>query len=418
MAMVIITTVMRVKNKDTMYISLFFNMTILGVNFLVPLLIIPIISKYYSFTDLNEYLFFQSLLALISMISDWGFSTTGVKELASKVNKKDKLDCLFEIVQFRVFIFIILFFSVFIILSLFRHESNLNMGSLILLSALSFSISPIFYLQYEDKMKCYSIFNLISKITFIFTVYYVSYNQYQFEYIGTLFFICYTIVPFVFLSYIFYQNKRYISYVTIKRTLAIGKNNTGFLIASVCSSSYRIFPVMIAGFFFPLSIEFSAYAIVDRIIRGLSSLIQPISQTMLPIILKKGSSVKIFLSYIFLGISMSIFIFLFGAYIIEFMARDDDVLIIGREYINILAIIPFFVCVSNYFGNQRLIVEGYISELNLTLRVISLFSLVYFIAIYILKLKFVNFMYVSIFSELFVLLGFVYACATKRISVI
>ena len=219
---------------SSVFLSLFFNVTILAVNFLVPLLVIPIIGKYYDFIYLNEYLFFQSSLAFLSIISDWGFSTTGIKELSVKFNEKDRIKCFFEILVFRFLAFIVSFTSLILLLYIFRVESNFLFGVFILLSGLSFAISPIFYLQYQNKMKFYSMWNFISKLIFILGTYLIGLYECDFSYIGILFFVCYFIVPFMFVFILCRANINIIAKIKLVDVLSIGRNYVGFLIASIC----------------------------------------------------------------------------------------------------------------------------------------------------------------------------------------
>ncbi|ENX3948374.1 oligosaccharide flippase family protein [Photobacterium damselae] len=396
--------------------GLFFNMLILAANFLIPIIIIPIISKNYQDYYLSYFLFSQSLLSIMMILIDWTFSTTGVKELNNCKSELEQISLFINISLLRITIFIALVLIIFIWVYINEQESILIDCSPILLSAISFAISPIFYLQFKEKIKIYSILNATSKLLFILFTIIITQHNLDFYLIPLLFFLSMVSVPlFYWLKYFLQIRKEYIfeRYEIIR----LFKTYFPFMLASLSSSTYRVFPVVIGGVFGVGMSSFTAYAVVDRIVRGASSLIQPLSQTILPLILKDGFKKSFFYIYLCFGFLLSVILFCFGRFILEVLIKDQNVITIANDYLYYLSIVPLIISISSYLGNQRLIVYSEINIMNKVLFLISIFSCLYLIVVFFYIKQINSLIYLNIIAESLVLLGFFYGCRTKKINI-
>jgi PST family polysaccharide transporter len=354
-------------------------MSILGANFLVPIFVMPIISKAYGGLILEQYLYAQVLLAFCSVIVDWSFSTTGIKELRKA---KDEVQTAIDIIAFRILVYVILF-SLVVVYNLITYKyDDFAILLIILMSGISVAISPVFYYQYKESIKGYAIINVISKCLFLVICVYLSNRSDGLLYILLAFFISQVFSPLLFLIRMLVTNPS-TNVLSLKNGLILGRKYFRYFTASLSSSIYRVFPSVLAGQLYQASPAYAPYLVADRVVRGGNSLLQPLTNTLLPIVLKNGLSKFAFIPYLLLGILLSSIYLLFGTEMTKILVVDDNFNFNESNKIySILWVMPVIISMSSYLGNQVLLVKGKLDYIAKVIAASALFFYRCFISIF------------------------------------
>ncbi|NQZ94143.1 MAG: oligosaccharide flippase family protein [Moritella sp.] len=143
--------------KNICYLSM-----VKGVDFLIPLMLIPFVLKHIGF---EQYGIFSLSLILfnfgISLI-DFGHSLTAIKEIAGK-DSNDEESIINQVISFR-FLFSILVSSLWFISSLFFDEVSSLIVAIFSIALIIESLSLSFYFHAKQEMKIVSLVQLLSRI--------------------------------------------------------------------------------------------------------------------------------------------------------------------------------------------------------------------------------------------------------------
>lgn len=149
-----------------------------GLNALAPILLLPISSNLFGVDEFAKLVYFQSIVGLIIVISDYGFTITGIKEASLAQNNPRVINKLFNEIKFTK-IFLLLSGGVILYLYLKTMTNKVDATSdvfvffLVFLSLAVQSILPNWLYQGTKENKKAALINFISKIVLALLVYFV-----------------------------------------------------------------------------------------------------------------------------------------------------------------------------------------------------------------------------------------------------
>lgn len=336
------------------------------VNFLFPLLSVPYLSRVLSVEHFGVIFLSYAYANYLGIICDYGFSITGVKDVATCRGDQEelfkKVNAIFYAKTF-LFIFAICF-GVVGILSIAKLKAEWFCYAISLLSLIYNAYYPLWFFQGQERMFYITIINLLSKSSSLLLIFIFIKNDQQ--YVMVIFFtalmnIVSVIIAQLILLKVWGFRYRYPDFLYIKQQI---KEGFIIFISTVAISLYTTSNTFFLGVF--ASERYVAYyASAERIVSGVQSLLSPVVQSLFPYLAKLVDEDKVaglaFLKKVFLRISLLTFT---TSCLLFIFAPDIVRLLLGSKYsdsvivLRIMAFIPFIVGMSNVLGLQTMIPFG------------------------------------------------------------
>lgn len=178
------------KNKDLKSVIInFISLGLInGVNFIVPILIIPYLVKVVGVENYGKYAFIFAFIFYFLYISQFGFSLTAVRDIAKNRENKSEINLIFnKVLNTKIFILIICFIIICILtlsVSQLYDEKFLVFSTFLIV--VGDVISPVWLFQGMEKMKYITIINVIAKLTYIILVILFIQQESDYIFIGLL----------------------------------------------------------------------------------------------------------------------------------------------------------------------------------------------------------------------------------------
>lgn len=298
-----------------------------GLNYLLPLLVLPYLIKTLSVEAFGIYSFAFAFSQFILLLVDFGFNISATKKIAE--NNKDTIlirNIFWIIITIKFFLSIVSFFiTVVLILSIskIRFYSDAILWSFLMVLGTVFF--PLWWFQGLNKMRQMSVINAVSKLMsypliFIFVKKSNDYNNaiilqslsFILASVFSLFYIWKT-HPFYFEKYEFRNKKDYIN--EIKDSFGIFLSNSSI---SLYTNSLTIF----LGFF-STNYNVGLFGAMERIVRVVCfGVMAPINQASFPIIVQMKKVNFSGAKRLFRIIVLAVFVIMVLAYLFFYFSEN------------------------------------------------------------------------------------------------
>ncbi|MCS6985088.1 MAG: oligosaccharide flippase family protein [Leptospiraceae bacterium] len=343
--------------------SLFF---LQGVNYLLPFLSMPYLTRVLGPESFGILSFYQSLTQFFMIFADYGFYLLAPREIAIVRDRADLLNRGFSeffFAKLLLFCFIAFLYSS-LVLFVPRFEQNPQVGLLFLFMILGHALFPQWYFQGIEKMHYIALGNFISKFIFILPIFFIVTSPEDLFWVPLLWGGGYISAAIFGLTIAFVQEKARLQ--KVNAFAIFEKIRAGFplFLSSLSSISYTSLTPVLLGLWSSHS-EVALYTLADRIVAIAKTTLQPLQQALYPYMARKVAFQKersyvalraLFFFMGLIGLSMSLFLFLLS---------EEIVLLLGggqfqkaSPILALLSIHPFLVACSGVLGVQILLNLG------------------------------------------------------------
>lgn len=335
------------------------------VRLVLPLLLIPVLTKRISADDFGVYMYTMSFSAWLAILIEYGFNISSTREIAC-ANGVEHVTSIVTGTQSAKLLLIIatIPFLLFAICLIPVFDGHTFWAIVAWLLGILTALSPIYYFQGRENLKFVGYAEVLSGLVMLGAVYFMIHDSQDF-YLLAFIILAARILSLLILSWRMYSGKN----IEIRNLLNFGqgidrlKNGFNIFVFQAAVSLYTSFNVVFLGFFCS-PVQVGIYASAERLMRAGIGFMGQFSNAIFPrlnalnakdpVKMKKLRS-KVLISFFVMGICGMLFTWVISPTVVNYMFAEhaNDVL----EVLEILAVIVPAIALSNVLGFQYLLVD-------------------------------------------------------------
>ena len=334
-------------NEKKVVAKNYFALVVLqGLNYLLPLIIIPFLQRKLGTETFGLVMFAQALMVFCVLITEYGFNTTATREIAIlKENKQDFSNVYFNVFWARVFLLLVVFIILVTIVFLFdKFSKNWELYLLSYGLVVGQAIFPVWFFQGIEKMRLITIINVIAKVIFtlLIVIFITSTKDFlKVPLFNSIGFLIAGMISFVIsLKYVKWKKTNF------KEAKAFYYESTQVFIANISSSLYTALNTFLLGIF-GSDMLVGIYSSFEKLILAAKNMFVPIYQAIYPYLSRKTKvesqilMKKLIVAISIIGLMLTgVFVF-FAESILRILYNDS--LIISHAYLfKIMSLIALF----------------------------------------------------------------------------
>lgn len=353
-------------DKKQLFSNIYYLGLLQGVNYLLPLLTLPYLSRILGPSNIGIIAFSGAIIAYFILITDFGFNLSATRQVSINRNNIYEVNNIFSSVLIIKTGLMILCFLFLILLNLLLKWDVLEFHVFLITFGMVVGrvIDMFWVFQGYEKMKYITYLNIISRLFFTFGVFVFVNSKSDLLVVPILTSLGYIFSGIISLYLVYTKLKIRFVLQPIKSIIFQIKEGWHLFLSTVISSFYTTSSTIILGIF-TNSTTVGYYSSADKIIQAAKSIYTPISQAIFPFLSKRLHEnqdnglkvVKKLTSYVGgLMFIISLTIFVFSGIIVEKL--------LGSEFhksvivLRIMSFLPFIVSVGNSLGVQTLLNIG------------------------------------------------------------
>jgi len=258
-----------------------------GINYLVPLIVFPYLVRVLGIDGFGLYSFIFAIIMYGVMLSDYGFDLSATRLISLHSNNKTKTNEIFStvmIIKFGISVLYLLILTL-LVLSIDKFSQNAYMYFIGFGFVIGQVLFPIWFFQGIEKMRYITILNATAKL--IFTLLILVYVHKPDDlYLVLLFNSLGSIIVGAIALYIAVKKFNISFYLPTLKQIKYYLNDGWYIFTSrVAVELYVTSNVIILGFFASNEIV-GYYSIVEKIVRAIGSMLEPLTRTVFPYLAK------------------------------------------------------------------------------------------------------------------------------------
>lgn len=318
---------------------------------LIPLLLLPVLTRNYELTDVALYIFSVSVISFFYLIFDFGLSTYGIKRSAEVNFCKIEMSRLLSI-AFTVKLFLILLLIILIGMVFYASEDGKYIKVILFsLIAIFFqSLIPYWLFQSINKMKIVTLINVVARLVTIVVSLLVIYFDCDIYSVILTTGLGWGIASYFSLKYL--KSLGYTLNIISNKSFLICffKDVRDFYLSRVALSTYVYSNVFILSIL--PAFNLAIYGVADYMYKIIQSLVSAVNQALFPQI-ADSNDYKIFFKTLFLLLSLIILIGVF----FKIYSYDIIIILYGPSYLLAIPFIEAFIILALF--NVLSVIFGY-----------------------------------------------------------
>ena len=344
--------------------------------YIFPLITMPYLARVIGVDGFGKIAFASAVVVWFQTVADWGFNYTATRDVAKNRDDKEKVSeifsnvlwarCLLMIVSFLLLLLTIL------IVPIFKENYAVILVTFLLVPG--HIMFPDWFFQALERMKYITILNILSK--FLFTILVFIFIKEKNDYIlqplltSLGFLLSGIIAMYLILNKWEIKLKR----PSIKIIFKTIKGSTDVFINNIMPNLYKSFSVMLLGFF-GSSISNGLLDAGSKFVSISQQFMLVISRTFFPFLSRRIDKHSMFSRLnICIAVIFSALLFILAPLIIKLFFTEEFYNAI--TVLRIMSISIFFLSLSNVYGTNYMIIQGYEKQLRNITFISSIFGFV------------------------------------------
>lgn len=353
-------------NKDgRIIVSNFFYLSLLQVaGYLFPLLTLPYLAKVIGIEGFGKIAFASAVMVWIQTVADWGFNYTATRDVAKNRDNKEKVSEIFSNVLWArclLMIISLIFLSLLIlVIPKFRESADVLYATFLLIPG--HILFPDWFFQALERMKYITVLNLLSKLIFTIAVFIVIKQKEDYLLQPLLVSLGYIISGIIAMYYIILRWKYKLQRPSVSKAICTIKNSTDVFINNLMPNLYNSFSSILLGFIGG-DVANGKLDAGNKFSQLAQQFMQIVSRVFYPFLSRRidkhGAFVKLNLS---IAAGISLVLFLMAPILIKLFFTEE--FYDSIPVLRILSISIIFFTLSNTYGTNYMIIEGYEHQLR------------------------------------------------------
>jgi len=350
----------RIVNHDIVYLILF-----QGVNYVIPLLILPYLIIHLGARSYGYLGFSQSVIQYFLLIVDFGFNLSATQRIAKNRDNKSEISRIFYATLYAKIILLIIATLIFPIVLLIPQFANYRSTLLMTYPTLLGTTFTFFWLfQGIGKVRLITFFSLIPKLLLLPLLFFVVNNENDYLIAAFIQSITYVLTAILSIYWLIKNRvvERFkISINEIRRE--VKESFPLFLSAASISMYTQLFTVFLGLIATPEVV--GKYSAAEKIVRSLCFLIYvPFSQYFFPKISELAEKDRRSGVTLFRKTFKQLIAVMFFICVIIMIASNKIALFLGKQYSDIsilliiMSVLPIIIVTGGFFGQMGLIALG------------------------------------------------------------
>lgn len=352
--------------------------------YIFPLITIPYLARIIGVEGFGKIAFAVAVVVWFQTVADWGFNYTATRDVARDRDNLEKVSEIFSNVLWARVVLTLLSFMLLmiaiIIIPYFKENQTILLVTFLLIPG--HILFPDWFFQAMERMKFITIFNLISKGLFTALVFIFIKDKSDFILQPLFITLGYAISGLFSMYIVVVKWKVKILPPRPKAIYSTIKSSTDVFINNIMPNLYNSFSVVLLGFYGG-SVSTGLLDAGSKFVSIIQQFITLISRVFFPFLSRRSDKYSIFIK---INLSVSIA----GALTLFFLAPITIKLFFTQEFyqaipvLQIMSVSIVFLAISNAYGVNYMIIQGYEKELRSITFFISLigfvlsFPLIYF----------------------------------------
>jgi PST family polysaccharide transporter len=355
-----------------------------GANYLLPLLTLPYLVRVLGPYNFGLIAFTQAFMQYFIIITDYGFNLTATRDIAicrSDTKRVSEIVCVVGLIKVLLLLFSFVVMAV-IVYSFHKFNQDGLIYYCSFVAVIGNTLFPLWFFQGIENMRSITVINIIAKVfTTILIFYFVTTPADTaaaalIQSLGTV------IAGIVGLAVMVKQYPLLISWPSRALLVTTLRDGWYVFISTAAISFYTASNMFILGLLTTNEIV-GYFSAADKVIKAVQGVLSPVSQAIYPYISALVTQSKqqallfirkclILLGGISLLLSLGLFVY----------ADKIVLLVLGANYgpsillIQLMAFLPFIICLSNLLGIQTMVTFGLQAEFSKILVCSGLLNLV------------------------------------------
>lgn len=354
------------KSKDGKVLASNFGYLLLLqiAGYIFPLITIPYLARVIGVESFGKIAFAAAVVVGFKTIADWGFNYTATRDVARNRDDLEKVSEIFSNVLWARVVLTLLSFMLLILaittIPYFKENQSILLVTFLLVPG--YILFPDWFFQAMERMKFITIFNLISKGLFTALVFIFIKEKSDFILQPLFITLGYAVSGLLSMYIVVVKWGIKISPPRPKAIYSTIKSSTDVFINNIMPNLYNSFSVVLLGFYGG-NVSTGLLDAGSKFIGIFQQFITLISRVFFPFLSRRSDKYNIFIK-INLSVSVAAALTLF------FLAPVIIKLFFTQEFyqaipiLQIMSISIVFLALSNAYGINYMIVQGYEKELR------------------------------------------------------
>lgn len=353
--------------KSRKHTDLLFLLLLQGLNYLMPIFVIPYLIATLGSHSWGYIGFSLSVVQYMMLVVDFGFNMTATKRVSLCQNDEAELQkVIWETLWAKILLLILCFVAMLVVafaIEPFRVYSTTLMIMFLMVVANTFSFVWLF--QGLGKIKVASLVNTVVKITILPLVFFLVKSPEDYPKAAWVQAVVYMLSSVVVVALIMKNGwiKTFLR-PTWSRIRFSLKDSFPIFLTVAATSIYTALFVVVLGFVSTPDVV-GEYSAAEKVMRGIAYLVfVPVSQYMFPKVSVLASKDSLAAKRLVRKVALAAFVMTLLPSLMMFFGADLIVKLFGSDYhastgiYRIMAFIPVFIVVGGIFGQLGLVAAG------------------------------------------------------------
>lgn len=332
--------------------------------YIFPIITLPYLARVIGVDSFGKIAFAAAIIGWFNTVADWGFNYTATRDVAKNRGDKEKVSQIFSNVFWARCLLTLFSFILLILLILIIPK----FGEISLLLIITFLmipgqiLFPDWFFQAMEKMKYITILNIISKLLFTIAIFVFIKEKSDFILQPLFVSLGFIVSGIIAMYYILVKWKIKLQKPNIKEIKLTIKNSTDVFINNLMPNLYNSFSIFLLGMFGG-AVSTGKLDAGGKFVGLSQQFMAIISRTFYPYLSRKIDRHNLYAKInIYISLFISVLLFVLAPILIKLFFTPE--FYDSIKVLQIMSITVFFMALTNIYGTNYMIIQGYEKKLR------------------------------------------------------